>query len=76
MALLRKMNMNECRGRLFAFQAFTGLGFAVILTLFFHSVCDLGVITWSAQATYLLFGQLQEIPDNFFYSKYGSSRKI
>ena len=56
--------------RAFAFQAFTGLGFAVILTLFFHSVCDLGVITWSAQATYLLFGQLQEIPDNFFYSKY------
>ena len=51
------------------FQAFTGLGFAVILTLFFHSVADLGVITWSAQATYLLFGRLQEIPDNFFYTK-------
>ena len=58
------------------FQAFTGLGFAVILTLFFHSVCDLGVITWSAQATYLLFGRLQEIPDNFFYSKYDFCRKI
>ena len=30
-------------------------------------MCDLGVITWSGQATYLLFGR-QSVPENFFHN--------
>ena len=46
----------------------TGLGFAICVSCMFQSIVDMSVITWSAQAFYLLFtGQV--FTENFFYGQ-------
>ena len=50
------------------FQVFTGVGFAICVSCMFQSIVDMSVITWSAQAFYLLFtGQV--FTENFFYGQ-------
>ena len=50
------------------FQIFTGVGFAICVSCLFQSIVDMSVITWSAQAFYLLFSG-QEFKENFFREK-------
>ena len=51
-----------------SFQVFTGVGFAICVSCMFQSIVDMSVITWSAQAFYLLFtGQV--FTENFFYGQ-------
>ena len=55
----------------FDFQVLTGVGFAVCVSCIFHSITNLGVITWSCQAFYFLFTD-QKFPekrDRFFEDK-------
>ena len=46
----------------------TGVGFAVLVTLLVHAMCDMAVVTWAAQAMFVLFSG-QALPDNFFYRR-------
>jgi len=47
---------------------FTGVGFAICISCMFQSIVDMSIITWSAQAFYLLFtGQV--FTENFFYGQ-------
>ena len=53
---------------LFLFQILTGVGFAICISCVFQSIVDMSIITWSAQAFYLLFtGQV--FTENFFYGQ-------
>lgn len=50
------------------FQILTGVGFAIGVSCMIQSIVDMSVITWSAQAFYLLFtGQV--FTENFFYGQ-------
>ena len=52
----------------FFLQILTGVGFAICVSCMFQSIVDMSVITWSAQAFYLLFtGQV--FTENFFYGQ-------
>ena len=50
------------------FQVLTGVGFAICVSCLFQSIVDMSVITWSAQAFYLLFTD-QVFTENFFYGQ-------